>query len=463
MRKFLLGKRLVVALSSLILALGVKAQQLEPMYNDCVSINQNMAHVKARMDQDRFRMPVPDAEPAVFNWQSLPSFQEYLTYARALIEQRNPKAFNACPVVTETATLIAKGRENTTVADLVMPFELKQPSGPNQRQKGILLIHGLTDSPFLYHDLAYFYFKQGFNVRTLLLPGHGTAAGDLLNVHRDDWRQAAAYGIKRMEKDFEQVYLGGYSTGAALFFDYLATNKASPQIKALFSWAPASKVNSGMAWLAKYIDYIPFFDWLGKEADIDFAKYESFPINAAGQVDSLMTEMTEKVTTNKDTLANIPTFTLYSQDDQTIDAEATTALLNVWHNPSKRPMTQADTVVFYGNLEKAEVPIASGIRVINPTCSRADCQKIKGISHTGATSSPHNPHYGANGNYRSCSHYTGDEAKYVECKTGDANVVGALSSKNIETFESFQRLTYNPYFDEMTAAIVEFLKQINTH
>lgn len=53
-------------------------------------------------------------------------------------------------------------------------------------------------------------------------------------------------------------------------------------------WSPASKAKSDLAWLAQYIDGIPFVDWLDLDADIDFAKYESFPYNAAAQVHSLM-------------------------------------------------------------------------------------------------------------------------------------------------------------------------------
>ncbi|HAV44205.1 MAG TPA: esterase, partial [Halomonas sp.] len=97
-----------------------------------------------------------------------------------------------CPVYTDTyQQLVAQGSRpaNATIADLISPFELKQADS----RKAVLLIHGLTDSPFTYHDLAQVYYQQGYTVRTILLPGHGTAAAALQEVDADDWRKASVY------------------------------------------------------------------------------------------------------------------------------------------------------------------------------------------------------------------------------------------------------------------------------
>ena len=163
---------------------------------------------------------------------------------------------------------------------MVAPFELAQ----DNNDKAILLIHGLTDSPFSFHDLSQYFFQQDFTVRTLLLPGHAIAPSELLNVDYEEWQQAAKFAIEETLSDYQQVYLGGLSTGGALIFDYLMQQKyVDTNIKGLFMWSPASKAKSDLVWLAQYIDAIPFVDWLDLDADIDFAKYESFPYNAGAQ------------------------------------------------------------------------------------------------------------------------------------------------------------------------------------
>ncbi len=50
-----------------------------------------------------------------------------------------------------------------------------------------------------------------------------------------------------------------------------------------------------MSWLGLPVILIicPFVNWVDKDADIDFAKYESFPFNAGAQVHALMSEVTD--------------------------------------------------------------------------------------------------------------------------------------------------------------------------
>ncbi len=83
-------------------------------------------------------------------------------------------------------------------------------------QKGILLVHGLGDSPYSFTDIGPVLADNGFLVRTLLLPGHGTRPGDMLNVQIDQWRALLKKQTEILEQEVDQVYLGGFSTGANL-------------------------------------------------------------------------------------------------------------------------------------------------------------------------------------------------------------------------------------------------------
>lgn len=57
------------------------------------------------------------------------------------------------------------------------PTEYK-PASPNG--KAVLLVHGLGDSPYSFNDIATHLSEQGYLVRTVLLPGHGSRVGDLI-------------------------------------------------------------------------------------------------------------------------------------------------------------------------------------------------------------------------------------------------------------------------------------------
>jgi len=246
---------------------------------DCITQSSSFSFILKAKQQGLFRFENEHTHQS-FNYQALLPFQRYLDYAYDHINKANPRANLPCPVITDTYKQLVKQGVRTTnpnIADIIAPFELKHPAS----NKVALLIHGLTDSPFTYHDLARIYYEQGYSVRTLLLPGHGSAASALQNVDVKQWQKAVNYGVNRALTDFDEVILGGYSTGAALVIDYLTKQTPSPKIKALMLYSPGTEPHNKNGWLAKWIDATPFVDWIDKDADIDFAKYESFPFHAA--------------------------------------------------------------------------------------------------------------------------------------------------------------------------------------
>jgi len=100
------------------------------------------------------------------------------------------------------------------------PFEL-YPAGNFQKgrdkpyRRGVLLTHGLSDSPYHMRHLAAFFQRQGFCVMAVLLPGHGTQPGDLLDVRWQEWAKAVDYGADRLAAEADELYLAGFSAGAA--------------------------------------------------------------------------------------------------------------------------------------------------------------------------------------------------------------------------------------------------------
>lgn len=424
---------------------------------NCITQEQDFNFIIKSKQQGLLRFE-NDYSHQPFSYDEQTPFNEYLNYAYQHIKKANPRADLPCPVATQTyLQLIAQGDRKVvpTIADIIAPFELTQANN----KKVVLLIHGLTDSPFVYHDLAQVYYRQGYNVRTILLPGHATAPNALKNVNLQQWQQVLKYSIERSEKDFDEVILGGYSTGATLIIDYLTKQTLSPKIKALMLFSPASEPHNKNAWLAKWVDAIPFVDWLNKDADIDFAKYESFPLNAATtSYNAMLLVSIEKL--KKRPGLELPIFSALSDIDTTIDSLVSFKLLSVLHNRNSIQYKQLDTLVLYGNKASLPAYFTDDYTVLNPQCTNAVCKNIHGVSHVSIMNSPENPHYGIDAPYRNCSRFINNANLYKACKTTKNPQLGEHTVANLIKYPILQRLTYNPYFNELEIQINTFIKRI---
>ena len=58
-------------------------------------------------------------------------------------------------------------------------------------RSGVLLLHGLTGSPYTFGPLARVLSEQGYEVSVPLLPGHGTTPNQLRYTGWNDWLVAA--------------------------------------------------------------------------------------------------------------------------------------------------------------------------------------------------------------------------------------------------------------------------------
>jgi alpha-beta hydrolase superfamily lysophospholipase len=182
--------------------------------------------------------------------------------------------------------------------------------------KGVmLLLHGLSDSPYHIKDLAEHYYAKGYYVFALRLPGHGTLPSGLLDVKWQDWYKAVEWSVNKIiEKSQERnncpFYLGGFSTGAALCLHYVyeavdenddddddeAVEMPIPEKLFLFSPAigvdPTAKI-AGWHKTLSWLDYFKKFAWLDIIPEYDPAKYNSFTKNAGRQIYLLCKENKE--------------------------------------------------------------------------------------------------------------------------------------------------------------------------
>lgn len=84
------------------------------------------------------------------------------------------------------------------------------------RSPAVLLIHGFGGSPIDMKPLADELRKNGTAFNAIVLPGHGTTHKDLENIVMKEWLYASFSAYDEMKKQYDEVYIVGFSMGGAL-------------------------------------------------------------------------------------------------------------------------------------------------------------------------------------------------------------------------------------------------------
>ena len=129
---------------------------------------------------------------------------------------------------------------------------------------GVLLVHGLTDSPYHLRAIGEVFSDNGFYVIGLRLPGHGTVPGGLLNVTWEDWYAAVKFGARMVLKKIgnrsdSKFYVGGFSTGGALTLRYFLESSSE---KLVVSAVEKYRVPDKLLLLSPAIGVDPFAEIL---------------------------------------------------------------------------------------------------------------------------------------------------------------------------------------------------------
>lgn len=344
-----------------------------------------------------------------------------------------------------------KSRSLESVVEGNAPFELLpardcQAGRTRPYSRGVLLIHGLTDSPYFMRHLASFFQQCGLRVMAILLPGHGTQPGDLLEVRWQEWARAVAYGVDQLAEEADEVFLAGYSAGATLAARH---SLLDGRVRGLFLFSPALRVSSRAAcanlhklysWLA------PSAKWVGIKPDADIYKYESFPKNAAFQMHCLTQELRAQLLGRE---VNIPVFAAASADDATVDSAATVEFMARAHHQHSR-------LVYYTSAMQCPPGIAPG--KVELVSSVLPGQGITSFAHTSIVVPPEDAHYGRRGDYANCLHYYPDDMeKYAVCASGSLPVLqGEVTEKNLRA-GIVRRLMYNPHFSALLTSMRQFI------
>ena len=343
------------------------------------------------------------------------------------------------------------------------PFERlpeKESAGPG-KGKGFLLIHGLTDSPYLMRSIADS-LEQAYpnaTIRAVLLPGHGTVAGDSLNMRHTDWMAVTKYGVRSFEKmeTISDLYLVGFSTGTALAIRHLQDNPKSSKIKGLILISTAVKAKSGAAFLSPYLRWVK--EWLDTYSERDAVRYESFSVNAGAEFYLLTKNIIKSITP-----IDVPVLMAVSADDATIDADAARQFFCGKVTARRRGLIWYASRHAERNIDPPcgdikEVKLGAVDREFQGTAYR-----FANYAHTALSMSPADPHYGVNGRYHQCKSYDTPPKmeKFYNCQKGSAKTIfgerdiATKAAKKELDYDYWRRGTFNPDYPRLERAIICF-------
>jgi len=379
----------------------------------------------------------PSGLNTYFNGDRLP-FSDYVARNRVMIGK----------VCADAAKL-------EQIVDGNAPFELNPPNGFQAGQqktyrRGVLLTHGLSDSAYSMRHLAAFFQENGFRVMAVLLPGHGTQPGDLLDVTWQEWAKTVAYGAYKLAEEVEEVYLAGYSTGATLSVYH---SLRDDRVRGLFLFSPAFRISRWAA-LAKlhklYSWLVPSAKWIHILPDLDIYKYESFTKNAAAQAYALTRKLDELIQSHE---IDIPVFMAASADDMTVKISSFLEFIARTHHPSSK-------LVLY-TTEPENIPSGVSAEKMELVYSAVPEQRILSSAHTAIVIPPEDPHYGEAGEYSNCAHYYPDDmARYKSClKQPGQDLQGEVTSENLKA-GIMRRLMYNPHFVALENSMRRFIDDL---
>lgn len=173
--------------------------------------------------------------------------------------------------------------------------QVLMPAGPVRG--GVLMLHGLSDSPYSLRHLAGRYTAMGFVVVLPRLPGHGTAPSGLRHAQWTDWLATAELGAREVRARIgpgQPFHVVGYSNGAALALKYAMDrvdpngDEALPAPDRLVLVSPMVGIGrlAAFARLMPLLGGIPYFEqsrWLDVQPEFNPFKYNSFPVNGVRQ------------------------------------------------------------------------------------------------------------------------------------------------------------------------------------
>jgi alpha-beta hydrolase superfamily lysophospholipase len=158
----------------------------------------------------------------------------------------------------------------------------------------VVLLHGLTDSPYSLRHVAKLYRDHGYVAIGVRLPGHGTVPAGLSDVRWEDWMAATRLAVREARRRVPApapLHLVGFSNGGALAMKYALDAIEDPKLPRadrIILFTPMIGITrfarfAGLAGLPAVLPPFANAAWLSVLPEFNPFKYNSFPVNGARQ------------------------------------------------------------------------------------------------------------------------------------------------------------------------------------
>lgn len=337
-------------------------------------------------------------------------------------------------VKTHRAFITANHERET---DLNSPFEMQPAADSVQgKRRGILLVHGLGDSPGYMRDIAKTMAADGWLVRSILLPGHGTRPADTLLTHYDDWTGVVAHQAELLSEDVDEVWLGGFSTGGNLVTSYAIEHQ---EVAGLLLFSPGFyPISQSLLALSPVVSHL--WNWVDVDAEDNILRYESLTTNASAlyyqSVKDVQTLLEEKG-------FDRPALITISEHDSVLDPQQTLQTFNqAFTHPDAR-------LIWYGDVAQADNQPESfpqtRVTSINTYLPESH---ISNFAHMSVMFAPDNPYMGKNGSY-----ILFNNGQQSIPRPHDRAQLWYSAWGYQEEGKYHARLTWNPYFSQLLTSI----------
>jgi alpha-beta hydrolase superfamily lysophospholipase len=209
-----------------------------------------------------------------------------------------------------------------------------EPAGPPIG--AVVLLHGLTDSPYSLRHIAERYRELGYVAIGLRTPGHGTVPGALTASVWEDWLAATRLAIREARRRVgptAPLHLVGYSAGGAFALKYALDAIEDPHLTRpdrIVLISPMIGINSfarfaGLAALPALLPAFAKAAWFSVVPEFNPFKYNSFPVNAARQayrLTAVSQEQIQRLSSEGRLKTLAPILTFQSAMDFTVSASA---------------------------------------------------------------------------------------------------------------------------------------------
>jgi alpha-beta hydrolase superfamily lysophospholipase len=170
---------------------------------------------------------------------------------------------------------------------------------------GVLLVHGMSDSPYSMRSLGEQLHAEGAHVIGLRVPGHGTAPSGLVHARWQDMAAAVRLAMVHLGErvDGAPLWIVGYSNGGALAVQYALTaleDDRLPMPSQLILLSPEIGITRFAAlavWQERlgHLLGLHKLAWNSIQPEYDPYKYGSFALNAGKQAYLVTQEIQSRI------------------------------------------------------------------------------------------------------------------------------------------------------------------------